>query len=87
MKINSKKSKMIISFTHYVNFKKSVPNIIIESNPVEVVKHAKLLAVILSNDLSWNMHVDSIVKKAAKRVYMLYQLKRADVSQTDLVTV
>ena len=87
MKINSKKSKMIISFTHYVNFKKSVPNIIIESNPVEVVKHAKLLGVILSNDLSWDMHVDSIVKKAAKRVYILYQLKRADVSQTDLVTV
>ena len=47
MKINSKKSKMIISFTDYVNFKKSVPNIIIEGNPVEVVKHAKLLGVIL----------------------------------------
>ena len=90
IKINSKKSKeMIICFTHDVNFKKSVPNIIIEGNPVEVVKHAKLLGVILSDDLTWNMHVDSIVKKAAKRVYpyMLYQLKRADISQTDLVTV
>ena len=88
MKINSKKSKeMIISFSHDVNFKKYVPNIIIEGNPVEVVKHAKLLGVILSDDLSWNMHVDSIVKKAAKRVYMLYQLKRAGISQTDLVTV
>ena len=39
--INSKKSKeMIISFTHDVNFKKSVPNTIIEGNPVEVVTHA-----------------------------------------------
>ena len=46
-----KKSKeMIISFTHNVNFKKSVPNIIIEGIPVEVVKHAKLLGVILSDD-------------------------------------
>ena len=53
---------MIISFTHDVNFKKSVPNIIIEGIPVEVVKHAKLLGVILSDDLTWNMHVDSIVK-------------------------
>ena len=26
-------------------------------------------------DLSWNRHVDCIVKKAAKRVYMLYQLR------------
>ena len=67
MKINSKKSKeMIISFTHDVNFKKSVPNIIIEGIPVEVVKHAKLLGVILSDDLTWNMHVDSIVKKLLK---------------------
>ena len=41
---------MIISFTHNVNFKKSVPNIIIEGIPVEVVKHAKLLGVILSDD-------------------------------------
>ena len=67
MKINSKKSKeMIISFTPDVNFKKSVPNIIIEGIPVEVVKYAKLLGVILSDDLTWNMHVDSIVKKLLK---------------------
>ena len=78
---------MIISFTHDVNFKKSVPNITIEVIPVEVVKHAKLLGVILSDDLTLNMHVDSIVKKAAKRVYMLYQLKRAGIRQTDLVNV
>ena len=88
LKINSKKSKeMSISFTQDVNFKKCVPNITIEGIPVEVVKHAKLLGVILSDDLTWNMHVDSIVKKAAKRVYMLYQLKRAGIRQTDLVNV
>ena len=72
MTINSKKSKeMIISSTHYVDFKKSVPNITIEGIPVEAVKHAKLLGVILSDGLTWNMHVDSIVKKAAKRVYYI----------------
>ena len=72
MKINSKKSKemIIISFTHDVNFKKSVPNIIIEGIPVEVVKHAKLLGVILSDDLTWNMHVDSIVKKKLLKGYI-----------------
>ena len=53
MKINyTKLKKMIISFTHGVNFTKSVPNIIIEGNPVEVVKHAKLIGVILSDYLS-----------------------------------
>ena len=69
MKINSKTSWDDNKFyTYDVNFKKSVPNIIIEGIPVEVVTRAKLLGVILSDDLTWNMHVDSIVKKAAKRV-------------------
>ena len=80
----SESKETIISFTHDVNFKKSVPNIINEGYPVEVIKHTKLHDVKLSDDLSWKMHVDSVVKKAAKRVYMLYQLKRADISQTYL---
>ena len=42
---------------------------------------------LLSGYPSWNRHVDCIVKKAAKRVYMLYQLKRAGINQLDLVTV
>ena len=59
MKINSKKSWDDNKFyTYDVNFKKSVPNIIIEGIPVEVVTRAKLLGVILSDDLTWNMHVD-----------------------------
>ena len=31
--------------------------------------------------------MDNIVKKAGKRIYMLYQLKRAGVNQADLVTI
>ena len=41
----------------------------------------------LSNDLTWKRHVDNIVKKAGKIIYMLYQLKRAGVNQADLVTI
>ena len=80
MKINSEKSKeMIISFTQDVNFRNYVPNIVIESKPVEQVDHVKLLGVTLSNDLTWKKHVDNIVKKASKRVYLMYQLKRAGI--------
>ena len=53
---------------------------------MEQVDHAKLLGVTISHDLSWNKHVENIVKKAGKRLYMLYQLKRAGISQSDLVT-
>ena len=44
-----------------------------------------MLGVIISNDLKWNSHVDSIVRKASKRMYFLRQLKRANVSCNDLV--
>ena len=43
--------------------------------------HPKILLVIMSNDLSWNKHSGSIITKVSKRVYAVYQLKRAGVSQ------
>ena len=72
MKINSNKSKeMVICFTPDEHFMNSIPSIVIDGNIVETVEYAKLLVVTLSNDLTWNRHVDCIVKKkAAKRVYM-----------------
>ena len=36
------------------------------------------------HDLTWNKHVENIVAKAGKRVYMLYQLKRAGIGQHDI---
>ena len=51
------------------------------------VDHAKLLGVTFSCDLTWNKHVENIVGKASKRLYMLYQLKRAGINQSDLVSV
>ena len=64
MKMNSKKSKeMVICFTPDENFRNSVSSIVIDGNIVETVEYAKLLGVTLSNDLTWNRHVDCIVKK------------------------
>ena len=81
MKINSEKSKeMIISFSHG-DLGNEVPNILIDGKVVERVDHVKLLGITLSNDLTWKRHVDNIVKKAGKRIYMLYQLKRVSVNQ------
>ena len=51
-----------------------IPNIVIDGNLVETVEYATLLGVTLSNDLTWDRNVECIVKKAAKRVYMRYQL-------------
>ena len=77
---------MIISFSHG-GLSNEVPNILIDGKVVERVDHVKLLGITLSNDLTWKRHVDNIMKKAGKRIYMLYQLKRAGVNQADLVTI
>ena len=73
MKINSKKSKeMVICFTPDENVRNSIPSIVTDGNIVETVEYAKLLGVNLSNDLSWNRHVDRIVKKGCqKSVYVI----------------
>ena len=88
MNINSEKSKeIIISFAQDGNFRSTIPNIKIDGRDIAQVCHAKLLGVTISQDLTWNKHVDNIVKKAGKRLYMLYQLKRAGITQKDLVSV
>ena len=54
---------MIISFAKNGNFQNTIPNIKIDGIDVEQVDHAKLLGVTISHDLSWNKHVENIVKK------------------------
>ena len=74
MKINPDKSKeMLISFMQGPEFRNTVPRITIDGNEIYNVQHAKLLGVTISSDLTWNKHVENIVVKAGKRVYMLYQ--------------
>ena len=63
------------------NVRNSIPCFVIDGNLVETFEYAKLFGLTLSTDLTWNRRVDCIVKHAARRVYMLYQLNRAGISQ------
>ena len=47
----------------------------------------KLLGVIVSQDLTWNSHVDYILKKANSRLYALRQLKNAGLARDDLFQI
>ena len=51
----------------------------------EQVSTAKILAVTIRQELKWNAHIDNVTAKAAKRLYLLRELKRARVSYNDLV--
>ena len=58
--------------------------ILINGDALEVVDSVKLLGLNISSDLTWNIHINEILKKASKRLYFLLQLKRAKVTRTDL---
>ena len=81
VKLNSEKCKELkISFAK--NKPQLVP-IVVNNQELECVESAKLLAI--SNSLTWNMHIDQIIKKASKRMYFLIQLKRANVARHELI--
>ena len=87
MRLNSEKCKeMIIDFSRNYSLTSGIQSVTIGEQLLERVAHAKMLGVTISNNLTWSKHVDNIVSKAGKRVYMLYQLKRAK-SQNDLVKI
>ena len=55
------------------------PIVVNINQELECVESAKLLGATISNNLTWNIHIDQIIKKASKRMYFLIQLKRANV--------
>ena len=88
MRIYARKTKeMIICFCRNDNHVASIPRIVLDDNYIDRVTQANVLGVTLSSDLSWNAHVDTIVSKDRKRVFTIYQLKRAGIRQCDLLRV
>ena len=63
----------------------SVDHITINDKQIEVVSSAKLLGVVVSDNLRWNAHVESICEKAATRLYFLKQLKHTKVPPKDML--
>ena len=49
----------------------------IDDKEIEVVNSAKLLGITISDNLTWNAHINELVKKTNKKLYFLVQLKRA----------
>ena len=78
---------MIVDFSRNQGQSSDAQDIFINEKTLEKVSHIKMLDVTVSNDLTWNIHVDNIISKAGKRLYMLYQLKRGGISQRELVQI
>ena len=72
---------MRISFT---KSQQKFEPILVNGDALEVVDSVKLLGLNISSDLTWNIHINEILKKASTRLYFLVQLKRAKVTRTHL---
>jgi hypothetical protein len=69
MRLNSKKSKeMVISFLHN---QPSLCHLVIGDQPVERMTSHKIIGIVFQQDLKWLSHVDSMIKKASKRLHIL----------------
>ena len=69
MLINKKKSKTIIF--NYTNNYQFTTRLTMNDIPLEVIKSTRLLGTIMSNDLSWDLNCENIVKKANSRMELL----------------
>ena len=83
VQLNSDQCKELrISFAR--NKQDFEPIVINEKELELVVESAKPLGVTISNNLSWNAHIEEVIKKASKPLYYLVQLRRAKVPPCDL---
>ena len=80
--LNPKKCKKMV-----INFQQNRPDfapILIQGQTTVRVEKAIILGMSITQDLKWNEHVNKITKKAAKRLYLLKQLKRSGLDSKDL---
>ena len=80
--LNPKKCKEMV-----INFQQNRPDfapILIQGETTARVEKAIILGMSITQDLKWNEHVNKITKKAAKRLYLLKQLKRSGLDSNDL---
>jgi hypothetical protein len=83
MTINIEKTK-IIHFCSNKNNNCCDSYYTLYNQRIDYVNESKLLGLIISNDLKWNSFVNNSVKKASKLVFLIVQLKRANVSKDNL---
>ncbi|KAK3571453.1 hypothetical protein QTP86_012085 [Hemibagrus guttatus] len=67
-----------------VDFRKNtpaLPPLTIMNSTVPTVESFRFLGTTISQDLKWDTHIDSIIKKAQQRLYFLRQLRKFNLPQ------
>ncbi len=74
--------KMIVDFRRNPP---ALPPLTIMNSSVKTVESLRFLDTTISQDLKWDNHIDSIVKKAQQRLYFLHQLMKFNMPQELLI--
>uniref|UniRef100_A0A9J7ZPZ6 Reverse transcriptase domain-containing protein n=1 Tax=Cyprinus carpio carpio TaxID=630221 RepID=A0A9J7ZPZ6_CYPCA len=79
LKLNTLKTvEMIVDFRRNPP---ALPPLTIMNSTVAAVESFRFLGTTISQDLKWDNHIDSIVKKAQQRLYFLRQLRKFNLPQ------
>ena len=85
MLLNQKKSNgMIFNFCKDLKF---TTRIQIENQTMEIVRKAKLLGVMLNDQLTWDDNTAYLVKRSNSRMRLLHKLVSFSVPQEDLLNI
>ena len=85
MRLNASKTKeMFISFSKPPP---PVPLITVSGAPLDRVDCVTLLGVKLSSNLTWNNHIEHIIKKSQSKLYFLNLLRRSKVAPKDIIQI
>ena len=85
MKLNEKKTKnMIFNFSKKNQF---TAKLSVNDTNLEVVEETKLLGTILTNNLSWDRNTEELVKRAFRRMNLLFKAANFTNSKEDLKAI
>ena len=77
MVIHPDKTKsMIIAPRQKQQLHKPTLNLTIGSSNIEQVKEHKLLGVFIDTHLTWNKHIETMIKKLSRNIFLLYKLRQ-----------
>ena len=87
MRLNTSKTKEMIIYFGKTYPKSEIACTVINEAKIERVETFKLLGIIFSSDLTWRAHIEYMLAKASKRIFVVYQLVRAGISVNDVLSV
>ena len=87
MRLNTRKTKEMLLHFGKKSDLQAIRPISIDGACIERVTTFKLLGIYINCDLSWSSHIDYVVAKASKRIFVITQLIRAGVDKSDIVNV